>query len=74
MRRSVADFTLKGYVSNGKDPSKVCSPPPDHLSKTDLHRPLYCKQCAGYVLVVERLQSAMADQHGNITWIESTNG
>ena len=43
-------LTLKGYVSNGKDPAKVCSPPPTTCRRPAGIYHMYCKQCAGYVM------------------------
>ena len=43
-------LTLKGYVSNGKDPAKVCSPPPTTCRRPGGIYHMYCKQCAGYVM------------------------
>ena len=43
-------LTLKGYVSNGKDPAKVCSPPPPTCRRPEGIYHMYCKQCAGYVM------------------------
>ena len=43
-------LTLKGYVSNGKDPAKVCSPPPATCRRPAGIYHMYCKQCAGYVM------------------------
>ena len=42
-------LTLKGYVSNGKDPAKVCSPPP-----ATCRRPAGIYQCI-YQIVAARL-------------------
>ena len=42
-------LTLKGYVSNGKDPAKVCSPPP-----ATCRRPAGMYQCI-YQIVAARL-------------------
>lgn len=61
-------LTMKGYVSNGKDPAKVCAP-------TTCRRPagvyhMYCKQCAGYVMGKNVFNALWPT--GNITWIEST--
>ena len=38
-------LTLKGYVSNGKDPAKVCSPPP-----ATCRRPAGIYQCINQIV------------------------
>jgi len=38
-------LTLKGYVSNGKDPAEVCSPPP-----TTCRRPAGIYQCINQIV------------------------
>ena len=38
-------LTLKGYVSTGKDPAKVCSPPP-----TTCRRPAGIYQCINQIV------------------------
>ena len=63
-------LTLKGYVSNGKDPSKVCSPPPATCRRPGGIYHMYCKQCAGYVMGKNVFNPLWPT--GNITWIEST--
>ena len=63
-------LTLKGYVSNGKDLAKVCSPPPATCRRPAGIYHMYCKQCAGYVMGKNVFNPLWPT--GNITWIEST--
>jgi hypothetical protein len=63
-------LTLKGYVSNGKDPAKVCSPAPATCRRPAGVYHMYCKQCAGYVMGKNVFNPLWPT--GNISWIEST--
>ena len=57
-------LTLKGYVSTGKDPSKVCSPAPATCRRPAGIYHMYCKQCAGYVMGKNVFNPLSSSVHG----------